>query len=102
MPLGKWPYGAPGSDAALDKGCTCAVLENGHGSGRGGVGAKFGWWITEECPVHTGEFTEALHADDGRIPQGKWPGEPDPNAEELARRPIRDVGAMPNDYLDAS
>lgn len=43
---------APGSDAAVLKGCTCPVLDNGRGAGRGGDGTKFGWWINEACPVH--------------------------------------------------
>lgn len=36
----------PGSDAALDRGCTCPVLDNGHGRGNGP------FWITGGCPVH--------------------------------------------------
>jgi hypothetical protein len=36
----------PGSDAALDLGCTCPVLDNGHGRGAGP------FWITGGCPVH--------------------------------------------------
>lgn len=42
----------PGSDAALDKGCTCAVLDNSHGRGRYNDGERYGWWITEGCPLH--------------------------------------------------
>ena len=40
----------PGSDQALKRGCTCAVMDNNRG--------KFpamppnNWWITAECPVH--------------------------------------------------
>jgi hypothetical protein len=40
----------PGSDEALDQGCTCAVLDNNHG--RFAPWADDGWWITEGCPVH--------------------------------------------------
>lgn len=36
----------PGSDAALEMGCKCPVLDNGHGKGSGP------FWITEGCPVH--------------------------------------------------
>jgi len=36
----------PGSDAALDQGCTCPVLENGHGRGNGP------FWFNESCPLH--------------------------------------------------
>ncbi len=35
----------PGSDEALDMGCTCAVLDNDYGN----LGW---WWITEGCLVH--------------------------------------------------
>lgn len=42
----------PGSDAAIKAGCTCPVLDNGHGRGVGGNGEKYGWWITEGCPLH--------------------------------------------------
>ena len=42
----------PGSDAAIEAGCTCPVLDNGHGRGVGGNGEKYGWWITEGCPLH--------------------------------------------------
>jgi hypothetical protein len=41
---------APGSDAALQLGCTCAVTDNAHGYGaRGQAGV---YWITEDCPLH--------------------------------------------------
>ena len=42
----------PGSDAAIVAGCTCPVLDNGHGRGVGGNGEKYGWWITEGRPLH--------------------------------------------------
>ena len=42
----------PGSDGAIVAGCTCAVLDNGHGKGIGGNGKKFGWLISEDCPIH--------------------------------------------------
>lgn len=40
----------PGSALAIEQGCTCAVLDNNHGTF-----APFppdGWWITQGCPVH--------------------------------------------------
>ena len=37
---------SPGSDAALAMGCTCPVLDNGHGMGRGDGG------FVQGCPVH--------------------------------------------------
>lgn len=42
----------PGSEAALDAGCRCPVLDNNHG-----VTAPYppsGWWINEDCPIHGG------------------------------------------------
>lgn len=39
----------PGSAAAIALGCTCPVLDNGHGKGRGD-GA---FWITDRCPLHS-------------------------------------------------
>lgn len=39
----------PGSDTALELGCTCPVLDNG----RGRRGPPF--WITEGCPLHGGK-----------------------------------------------
>ena len=40
----------PGSDEALDQGCTCPVLDNGHGRGRFGDGEQFIYSL--DCPVH--------------------------------------------------
>lgn len=37
----------PGSNEALDKGCTCPVLDNG----RGRIDWR-GFWINETCPLH--------------------------------------------------
>jgi len=41
---------APGSDAALALGCTCPVLDNGHGRGYAGGG----YVMTVGCPLHGG------------------------------------------------
>jgi hypothetical protein len=40
----------PGSDAALDRGCTCPVLDNAHGAGVLGLDERY--IITEDCPLH--------------------------------------------------
>ena len=40
----------PGSDGALAAGCSCPVLDNGHG--RCAPWPPDGWWITAGCPVH--------------------------------------------------
>lgn len=49
----KIPYiiTAPGSDEALNMGCTCPVLDNGHGEGFVLDGQK-SWWISDDCPLH--------------------------------------------------
>lgn len=47
-------YGTPGSDLAVNHGCTCAVLDNRRGRGRGdGL-----FYISLNCPVH-GDNTPA-------------------------------------------
>jgi len=48
---------APGSDEALDLGCTCPVLDNGHGAGYlGGVKnpdtGETLYVISGDCPIH--------------------------------------------------
>lgn len=40
----------PGSDEALRQGCTCPVLDNGHGDEE--LGRIRGFWINAECPLH--------------------------------------------------
>ena len=37
----------PGSDAALELGCSCPVLDNAHGRRDDGL-----FWIAADCPVH--------------------------------------------------
>ena len=38
----------PGSPDAIAAGCTCPVLDNAHGLGRG----DGTFWISELCPLH--------------------------------------------------
>lgn len=38
----------PGSDEARQRGCTCPVLDNGRGQGRG----DGQWWVRMDCPLH--------------------------------------------------
>lgn len=40
----------PGSDAAIAKGCTCPVMDNGHGRGYMGVPGIFVY--SGDCPLH--------------------------------------------------
>ncbi|MDQ0506005.1 hypothetical protein QOZ94_002809 [Xanthobacter agilis] len=41
---------SPGSDAAIALGCTCPVLDNGHG--RGYMGRSEQFWVSADCPIH--------------------------------------------------
>jgi hypothetical protein len=40
----------PGSDEAIKQGCTCPVLDNGHGTGY--MGQKGIFVFNIDCPVH--------------------------------------------------
>jgi len=42
----------PGSDEARSEGCFCARMDNNYGRGRWDDGEKYGWYVTEGCPVH--------------------------------------------------
>lgn len=46
----------PGSDEALDKGCTCPVLDNNHGKGWMGTDQ---YVVSFDCPLHNEE--DATH-----------------------------------------
>jgi hypothetical protein len=40
----------PGSDEAIKIGCTCPVLDNGHG--KGSMYGEGMFWMNKNCPVH--------------------------------------------------
>jgi hypothetical protein len=40
----------PGSDAAIKKGCVCAVMDNNHG--KRAPYPPDGWWVSGRCPIH--------------------------------------------------
>jgi len=44
----------PGSNEAIDAGCTCPVIDNGHGKGSGfrTIEGEPAFWICENCPIH--------------------------------------------------
>jgi len=42
----------PGSPQAQERGCTCPVMDNCRGLGRGRDGESNGWWINGDCPLH--------------------------------------------------
>lgn len=41
----------PGSDAAIDAGCTCPVMDNAHGLGVV-LKNKTLFWTNADCPLH--------------------------------------------------
>lgn len=45
----------PGSQAALDRGCRCPVLDNRSGEGACEINGKVEYWINEDCPLHGGK-----------------------------------------------
>lgn len=42
----------PGSDAAVERGCTCPVLDNRHGAGAWEFEGEVHYWLAETCPLH--------------------------------------------------
>lgn len=40
----------PGSDEAIELGCLCPVLDNGHGNDE--LGKTRGFWVNVDCPIH--------------------------------------------------
>lgn len=47
-------HSPPGSDAAIDAGCTCPVKDNARGAGL--PGRLF--WFSGDCPVHINKETD--------------------------------------------
>lgn len=43
----------PGSKSAINKGCTCPVLDNARGRGIPTVDGQRVFWISADCPLHT-------------------------------------------------
>lgn len=46
----------PGSDAAVEAGCTCPVMDNARGRGVTFKDGSKGWWMTAGCPLHGQEI----------------------------------------------
>jgi len=42
----------PGSNTAVAAGCICPVIDNHYGAGRGGEGARYGWFHNGNCTLH--------------------------------------------------
>ena len=62
---GAEPWGGtpPGSDAAVEQGCTCPRYDKQHGAGGWEFAGEMQWWIAEECPLHGFTLTEEGHDD---------------------------------------
>ena len=52
----------PGSEEAIDMGCTCPVLDNCHGKGFPFEG-RTEFWYSSGCPVHMDDFDTARETD---------------------------------------
>lgn len=57
------PFLPPGSDEAIEAGCICPVMDNGHGRGyMGGMKdretGKTMYVVFTDCPIHTPEHME--------------------------------------------
>lgn len=57
----------PGSDAAIKLGCTCPVLDNGHGRRTDGR-----FWIAADCPVHAVAYCATCGHELEAVRAGKW------------------------------
>lgn len=60
----------PGSDLAIEQGCTCPVLSNNYGKGTGlktKAGEKM-FWKAEDCPIHGSGLNVDLKA---QLSQGR-------------------------------
>lgn len=46
----------PGSDEAIEQGCTCPVMDNAHGKGfslpHGDGTTSTNFWVSADCPLH--------------------------------------------------
>jgi hypothetical protein len=50
----------PGSDEAIDAGCTCPVIDNEYGRGCGvGENGAVLFWTSGDCPIHGGKDGKA-------------------------------------------
>lgn len=49
---GRWS--PPGSDAAVDAGCTCPIMDNARGAG---LPDRL-FWFSGDCPVHINKETD--------------------------------------------
>jgi hypothetical protein len=48
----RWAGMPPGSEVAVERGCTCPVLDNRHGLGAWEFEGEAHYWLAETCPLH--------------------------------------------------
>lgn len=54
---------SPGSDAAVEQGCTCPVMDNHYGKGVPYIDGPV-YWINAHCVLHAGPHAEWEEDDD--------------------------------------
>ena len=60
----------PGSDAAIELGCTCPVLDNAHGRGAWGTeGDDALFWQDATCPFHRTPVRDTEHTPETVLPE---------------------------------
>jgi hypothetical protein len=52
----------PGSPKAREQGCKCPIMDNAHGRGIGGDGARYGWVMSSQCMLHAASVDEIMGA----------------------------------------
>ena len=52
----------PGSDRAVEQGCTCPRMDNAYGAGIMSLGTD--WYVNEGCPLHDPKATNGESATD--------------------------------------
>lgn len=53
----------PGSKSAINKGCTCPVIDNHHGKGIPMSDGSPYFWINDTCPIHKNYYNGSQEDD---------------------------------------
>lgn len=53
----------PGSQEAIDQGCKCPVLDNGHGRGAYIKDGEWIYWYSTDCELHYDRFKKPTNED---------------------------------------
>lgn len=85
----------PGSPEAIEQGCRCPALDNGHGRGSlSGTDGEPLFWTVADCPLHGVTASEAYAAWLDALPADVQNDPALPAAvRDLAGRPFDDVAA---------